>query len=55
VGPGARVEAESIEDSVVLPGAQVRVRGKIRHALLGGEVSAENDLDSVILHGDHAG
>lgn len=51
VGAGAHVEAQSIEDTVVLPGAQVSVRGTIRHCVLGGEVTAEGDLTGVIRHG----
>ena len=53
IGAGAVVECESIEDSVVLPGARVRVSGKICHAILGGPVSSEGDIDSSILHGDY--
>ena len=55
VGGGATLECESIEDSVVLPGAKVKVSGKIRHAILGGPVSFEGDIDSSILHGDYKG
>ncbi|CAN5684336.1 glucose-1-phosphate thymidylyltransferase [soil metagenome] len=52
VGADALVEAPSIEDSVVLPGAKVRSKGPIRHALLGGYVSSDGPLENVILHGD---
>jgi len=52
VGPGARVVCDSIEDSVVLPGATVYVAGNIRHALLGGNVKSDNDLSNVIVY-DH--
>lgn len=51
VGAGAEVEAEAIEDTVVLPGAKVKVSGKIAHCVLGGEVEAEGDLTGVIRHG----
>ena len=34
VGEGATLECESIEDSVILPGANVKVKGNIRHAIL---------------------
>ena len=52
IGEGATVECESIEDSVVLPGATVRVRGEIRHAVLGGPVEQDGDLVGEIVHGD---
>lgn len=55
VGPGAELECESIEDSVVLAGAKVKVSGKIRHAILGGPVSFQGDIESSILHGDYKG
>ena len=55
IGAGAAVDCESIEDSVVLPGASVKVTGKIRHSILGGSVSSDGDLDSTILHGDYQG
>jgi len=53
IGFGAHVECASIEDSVVLPGSNVKVSGKIRHAILGGSVSHDGDVDSTILHGDY--
>jgi glucose-1-phosphate thymidylyltransferase len=53
VGPGCHVECDLIEDSVILPGAHVQVSGIIRHAILGGPVSSEGDIDSMILHGEY--
>jgi glucose-1-phosphate thymidylyltransferase len=53
IGSGATVECESIEDSVVLPGAKVQVKGAIRHAILGGPVSSEGSIENTILHGDY--
>jgi ADP-glucose pyrophosphorylase len=53
VGPGCHVECDLIEDSVILPGAQVTVSGIIRHAIIGGSVSFEGDVDSSILHGEY--
>lgn len=53
VGAGAELECNSIEDSVVLPGAKVKVSGNIRHAILAGPVSFEGDLLSEIHHGDY--
>lgn len=51
VGAGAAVECDSIEDSVVLPGAKIHVNGKIRHAILGGSVSSDGDIENQILFG----
>lgn len=55
IGSGAKVRCASIEDSVVLPGADVCVVGSIRRAVLAGPVKSDGDLDSVILHGDWTG
>ena len=55
VGPGATVECASIEDSVVLPGATVKVSGAIRHAVIGGSVERDGDLAGEIVHGDWKG
>lgn len=55
IGAGAVVECESIQDSVILPGAIVKVSGTISRAVLGGPVSSEGNLDSIILHGDYKG
>lgn len=52
VGPGARVVCTSIEDSVVLPGADVEVNGVIRHAIVAGTVKSSTPLENVIVHGD---
>jgi glucose-1-phosphate thymidylyltransferase len=48
IGEGSRVRCRSIEDSVVLPGAQIDVDGDIRHCILGGAVKASGDLSSEI-------
>ena len=55
VGESAHVECASIEDSVVLPGAVVKVKGNIRHCILAGPLEADGDLSDVILHGDWKG
>lgn len=55
VGEGATVECTSIEDSVVLPGAKVKVSGAIRHAVLAGPVERDGDLVGEIIHGDWTG
>lgn len=52
IGEGADVQARTIEDSVILPGARVRVAGDIRHSILAGSVNSETTLESQILHGD---
>lgn len=52
IGDGAQVACASIEDSTILPGAEVRVSGAIRHCILGGAVSAEGDLVGQIRYGD---
>lgn len=52
VGEGAVVEAESIENSVILPGAKIHVQGKIKGSLLGGEVTSDSTLENAIRYGD---
>jgi glucose-1-phosphate thymidylyltransferase len=51
VGEGASVTCHSIEDSVVLPGAHVNVRGTIRHAVIGGQVSLNSSLENDVVFG----
>jgi len=48
VGAGAHVACDSIEDSVVLPGAHVSVRGHIRHSVLAGRVESDAPLEEQI-------
>lgn len=55
VGEAAHVECASIQDSVVLPGAVVKVKGAIKHCILAGPVSSNGDLENAILHGDWKG
>jgi glucose-1-phosphate thymidylyltransferase len=55
VGDGAVVECDSIADSVILPGAHVKVTGAIRHALLGGTVEFNGSVENTILHGSYKG
>ncbi len=55
IGEGATVSCQSIEDSVVLPGAVVTAAGHIRHSILGGPVNSPGDLENVIIHGDYHG
>ncbi|MBS1716923.1 MAG: NTP transferase domain-containing protein [Armatimonadetes bacterium] len=54
IGAGAQVGCESIEDSVVMPGAKVHVQGPIRHAILAGEVTSASGLADVIRYSDEA-
>jgi glucose-1-phosphate thymidylyltransferase len=49
IGEGASVECRSISDSVVLPGAKVRVNGDIRHALIGGVCDSDTPVENSIL------
>lgn len=51
VGEGATVRCSRIEDSVVLPGAVVEVKGSIKHCLLGGEVRSKESIESDIFLG----
>ena len=53
--PRTRHALAAIEDSVVLPGAKVKVSGAIRHAVLAGPVEREGDLVGEIIHGDWKG
>lgn len=55
IGAGSKVRCESIEESVVLPGADVEVAGTIRRAVLGGTIRSDSSLGDVILHGDWKG
>lgn len=49
VGHEARLRCQYIEDSVILPEADVQVSGAIRHSLIGGIVRHDGDLEGVIL------
>lgn len=48
VGAGASVVAESLEDCVVLPGAQVRVDGPIKGCVIGGSVTRPSGLTDTV-------
>jgi glucose-1-phosphate thymidylyltransferase len=52
IGAGARVTAERIENSVILPGAVVEVAGSITGCLIGGEVTLVGDLSDSILYSE---
>jgi hypothetical protein len=46
------VECRSIEDSVILPGANVRCGGDIRHSILWGECASDGDILNTIAYND---
>jgi len=52
IGSGARVRCTFIEDSVILPGANVEVEGTIRRCVLAGPVQSSSTLEHSIQHGD---
>lgn len=52
LGDQARIKASFIEDSVVLPGADIEVAGTVRHCLLAGTVRHEGDLENAICWGE---
>lgn len=49
IGQAAKLVCASIEDSVVLPGANVNVKGHIRHSILFGNVTSEGDIENAII------
>jgi glucose-1-phosphate thymidylyltransferase len=51
IGEGANVKCETIEDSVVLAGANVTVSGPIRHCVIGGDIESNGALEGQILYG----
>lgn len=51
IGAKAEVNAKSIRNSVILPGAKINVLGEIDGCLLGGEVTSEQSLSAEIRHG----
>ena len=55
IGEAAHLTCKSIEDSVILPGATVKVTGKIKHCVLAGPIEFDGDLTDAILHGDWKG
>lgn len=51
IGDGAIVQCDGIEDSVVLPGARVHVKGRIRRSILAGSVKLDADVAELIEFG----
>lgn len=54
LGEGSRVRCAAISDSIVLPGAQILIGGKIQGCLLGGVVERVGDLVDTVAFGDLA-
>ena len=50
VGDGAHVAADSLEDCVILPGANVIVVGAICHAIIGGTVTNPGSIENTIVY-----
>lgn len=55
IGEASHLDCKSIEDSVILPGANVKVSGRIRHCIIAGPIDIDGDLSDAILHGDWKG
>lgn len=51
IGSGARVNCTSITDSVVMPGANINVKGTIERCILAGSIDMEEDVANQILYG----
>jgi glucose-1-phosphate thymidylyltransferase len=53
IGAGATVRCSSIENSVILPGAQISTSGKILNSFLGGTINGDGDfVDAIGYDGD---
>lgn len=52
VGEGASVACGRLEDCVVLPGADVRVGGTLRHSVVGGTLRADGDVEGLLSYED---
>ncbi|MBS1720826.1 MAG: NTP transferase domain-containing protein [Armatimonadetes bacterium] len=52
IGEGADVACGSITDSVVLPGAKVKVSGSIRRCIIAGNVDRDGDIENEIIYGE---
>lgn len=52
IGPGVHLACDSIEDSVVLPGAHVEVGGHIRHSILAGRIESDQSIEDQIRWND---
>ncbi|MHB8635713.1 MAG: sugar phosphate nucleotidyltransferase [Fimbriimonadaceae bacterium] len=51
IGDGARVECESIEDAVVMPGSRISGAARIRHCMIAGEVVLDGEVVDQIFDG----
>lgn len=52
IGESAVVESGLIEDCVILPGADIEVKGTVRHSILGGKVRISGDVVNEVIWGD---
>lgn len=52
IGDNAKVECESIDDSVILPGANIKVLGKVSHSILGGKVLTGQSVVNSVIYDD---
>jgi glucose-1-phosphate thymidylyltransferase len=52
IGDGAMLECASISNSTILPGANVRVSGRIKNCLIGGGVESAGDIESAVTYDD---
>lgn len=55
IGEAVHLNCTDIEDSVIFPGANVNVKGKIHRCILAGPVESDGDLRDSIIHGDWKG
>jgi len=54
VGEGSSVECASIENSVVMPGANIKISGAIRNSILAGDVKLDGDCERQIVYSDES-
>lgn len=54
IGPRSLVRCARIEDSVVLPDADVEVSGTIRHCIVAGRVRSQGDLEGKVVDGEES-
>jgi glucose-1-phosphate thymidylyltransferase len=55
IGEGSSLVCGEISDSVILPGANVKVSGIIRHSVIAGDYEFDGDVENQIIHGDWKG
>lgn len=52
VGQNATVRARSLEDCVILAGANVHVQGEINHSILCGNVGRDTNIENEVVYGE---